>query len=125
LSLLKKTAQCNRFYGDDAQKSPDFSRIISDAHVNRLKGMLDDKQAGKIVCGGRVNASTRYIEPTVITDVNLESKVMQEEIFGPLMPIIKIKSIDEGIALVRSNPIYDKPLSLYVFGKNRAVIDQM
>jgi aldehyde dehydrogenase (NAD+) len=114
-----------RFYGEDAQKSPDFSRIISDVHVKRLKGMIEDKQVGKIVCGGRVDASTRYVEPTVITDVNLDSKVMQEEIFGPLMPIIKIKSIDEGIALVRSNPIYDKPLSLYIFGKNRAVIDKM
>jgi aldehyde dehydrogenase (NAD+) len=83
-----------RFYGEDAQKSPDFSRIISDVHVKRLKGMIEDKQVGKIVCGGRVDASTRYVEPTVITVRKMASQVLQEEIFGTIMAIINIKYND-------------------------------
>lgn len=89
-----------RFYGEDPQKSPDFSRIISEFHVNRLKGMLEEhtgnKSTNSCVFGGKVDVSARYVEPTLIEITQTNSKLMQEEIFGPLLPIIKIRSIDEG-----------------------------
>jgi aldehyde dehydrogenase (NAD+) len=100
------------FYGENPEESQDFGRIINQAHFNRICGLIE----GNVVFGGNSNAEKRFIEPTIIEDVTYESKVMQEEIFGPVMPIITFKDTDEVIRFINSRA---KSLSLYVFSKNK------
>lgn len=101
------------FYGDDPAQSPDYARIISDKHYQRLTQLLDPD---KIVAGGQVNPQQRYIAPTVLDRVSLEDAAMQEEIFGPILPIIEYGDLSEAIAMVNQKP---KPLALYFFSNNR------
>jgi acyl-CoA reductase-like NAD-dependent aldehyde dehydrogenase len=101
-----------RFYGDDPKASPDYSRIVSDRHFERVTRLMDE---GDVVAGGQSDAATRYIAPTVIDNVSLDHKVMQEEIFGPVLPVIAYDDLEKAIDIVRSRP---KPLSLYVFTRD-------
>jgi len=122
--LLSAMTRClDRFYGPDPQKSPDFSRLISRAHCERLQGMLNDNP-GRIYRGGKVVLDEKYIEPTLVVDVREDSKIMKEEIFGPLLPILRVKSMDEAIAFVQGD-IKEKPLSLYIFSKNKKTINKI
>lgn len=123
--LLKEMTAClKRFYGENPQQSGDLSRIISTFHVERLKSMLDEKP-GNIVVGGQVDIECRYVAPTIVTNVRPGSKIMSEEIFGPLLPIIKVSKIEEGIEFIKGNDVFEKPLALYIYGKNRKVIDHI
>ncbi|MDZ8066153.1 MAG: aldehyde dehydrogenase [Nostoc sp. DedQUE08] len=101
------------FYGDNPANSPDYARIISEKHFERLVSFLKD---GKVVIGGENQPSERYIAPTLIDNVSLEDSVMQEEIFGPILPIIEYTDIAEAIALINSRP---KPLALYLFSQDK------
>ncbi|MBD2561010.1 MULTISPECIES: aldehyde dehydrogenase [Nostoc] len=101
------------FYGDNPANSPDYARIISQKHFDRLVNFLKD---GEVIIGGDAQPSERYIAPTVIDNVSLEDSVMQEEIFGPILPIIEYTDIAEAIALINSRP---KPLALYLFSQNK------
>jgi aldehyde dehydrogenase (NAD+) len=107
------------FYGEDPQQSPDYPRIISDRHFERLAGMISD---GEPVAGGQTEAKERYIAPTVLHKVNEQGKVMQEEIFGPLLPVIGVPDIETAIEKINSRP---KPLGLYVFTKDKSVADKV
>ena len=78
------------FYGQDIIRSKDFGRIINDRHMNRLNAILE-RDKNKITFGGEVDFEKRYISPTIIRDVTLEDAVMNEEIFGPIIPVIKYK----------------------------------
>ncbi|MHC5725124.1 MAG: aldehyde dehydrogenase [Nostoc sp.] len=108
---LKKCLK--EFYGDNPVNSPDYARIISQKHFDRLVNFLKD---GEVIIGGETQPSERYIAPTVIDNVSLEDSVMQEEIFGPILPIIEYSDIAEAIALINSRP---KPLALYLFCQNK------
>ena len=102
------------FYPNGALHSHDYTSIVSDAHYNRLKNLLE-RTKGKIVVGGGMENSTewpRRIEPTVVRDVDGDDALMEEEIFGPILPIVSIDSIDSAIRFVRSRP---HPLVLYMF----------
>lgn len=113
LDLLTAIQNCIReFYGDNPATSPDYARIINQKHFSRLVALL---QPGKIMTGGDTNATERYIAPTVIDGVSLESPVMQEEIFGPILPVLTYTDIAEAIAIVNHRP---KPLTLYLFSNN-------
>ena len=103
-----------RFYGTDPQQSPDFARIVNDPHFHRLEKLM---HAGNVVVGGETDADSRYISPTVITDVSFDDPVMSEEIFGPILPVIAIDSIDEATEYIRSG---EKPLALYCFTEDKA-----
>lgn len=100
------------FYGHDPAQSPDFARIISQPHFDRLCRYLQD---GQVISGGQTHASDRYIAPTLLDQVSLTSAVMQEEIFGPILPIIPYQTLEEAISLVNQ---YPKPLALYLFTTN-------
>ncbi|MFA5668890.1 MAG: aldehyde dehydrogenase [Balneolaceae bacterium] len=100
------------FYGDNPKESPDFPRIINEAHFDRLTGYLSD---GKTVIGGHSDASESYIEPTVLDEISWDDAIMQEEIFGPILPILTYSSIEECIAGIKK---YPNPLALYVFTAN-------
>ncbi|MGD1808212.1 aldehyde dehydrogenase [Dapis sp. BLCC M126] len=112
--LLEKIKQSiNEFYGDYPFESPDYGRIINEKQFNRLNDLLKD---GKIVIGGETNSEERYISPTIIEGVNWDSGIMQEEIFGPILPVLEYENLEEVIAVVNSRP---KPLSLYFFSRNK------
>lgn len=104
----------HEFYGKDIQKSPDFGRIVNEKHFNRLSELLAVHQ-NEISFGGKTDASQRYIEPTILEGINPSHKIMQEEIFGPLLPIITYDDFDEALDIIQSK---SKPLSLYLFSED-------
>ena len=96
----------------DPQKAKHFVRIVSDKALERLIGYLDN---GTIYHGGKYDKATRYLSPTILTDVQENAPVMQEEIFGPIFPVLTFKDLDEVISFVNKR---EKPLALYYFGKD-------
>jgi acyl-CoA reductase-like NAD-dependent aldehyde dehydrogenase len=111
--LTAVTETIRSFYGENPAESTDYCRIISERHFNRLAEFLKD---GKIVIGGETNAEEKYIAPTVIDGVSWDAPVMQEEIFGPILPVLEYSDLDEAIALINSRP---KPLALYLFSRDK------
>lgn len=111
LEHLKQIIQ--EFYGTTPETSPDYARIINQHHFQRLCELL---KTGEIVVGGDTNPSDYYIAPTVIDGVSPEEGVMQEEIFGPILPVIEYTNLSEAIAFVNAKP---KPLALYFFSNNK------
>jgi len=109
------SAAIKRFYGDDPSQSRDIGRIINDRHFERITALM---AGGTVSAGGQSDPATRYIAPTLLTNVDLDSPLMSEEIFGPLLPIVPVDSIDEAIEFVNSRP---KPLALYVFTSDKQV----
>jgi aldehyde dehydrogenase (NAD+) len=93
------------------------TRLISDRHFQRVKGYLDDAvlKGARIETGGRVSAPDRYIAPTILTNVHADMLVMQEEIFGPLLPVMVYRQLDEVVAGIEAMP---KPLSMYIFSRS-------
>lgn len=98
--------------GSNPQESGHFVRVVNDAAFERLTGYFKD---GNIVFGGHTDKAERYIEPTVLDNVSPDSPVMQEEIFGPIFPVLTFRNISEVTEFVTSR---EKPLALYYFGKN-------
>jgi aldehyde dehydrogenase (NAD+) len=111
----------NDWFSGNVEESSCYCRIVSTRHAERLNGMLHSTN-GDIVLGGKIDVDNRFLEPTVITGVTLEDSTMQEEIFGPILPIINIKNIDEAIDLINSR---DKPLAMYVFSENQKSIKKL
>ncbi len=111
--LNKITHFITEFYGKEPSESPDYPGIINAANVERLEGLMG---SGNIICGGNTNVSENYVAPTLIDNVKPGDLIMQEEIFGPVLPVIEYNNIDEIFPLINNNP---KPLSLYIFSKSR------
>lgn len=113
-AFLKAAKQAVRtFYGDDPQRSPDYGRIINRRHLDRLTSYLGH---GQIACGGQHDASDLYLAPTILTGVAWDAPVMQEEIFGPILPVLDFTSMDEVLVRLRDQPT---PLALYLFTQNK------
>ncbi len=102
------------FYGNNPQDSADYPRIINDRHFRRLADMITD---GECIVGGQTDADTRYIAPTLIKIQSLEHPLMQDEIFGPILPVLTIHSIEEAISIVKQ---FEKPLAFYIFSNSYA-----
>ncbi|MGK7942395.1 MAG: aldehyde dehydrogenase family protein [Crocosphaera sp.] len=102
------------FYGEDPSQSLDYGRIINDYHFKRLSNFL---QLGKIIIGGQIIPEMRYISPTIIDEVDADFPIMQEEIFGPILPIIEYNQIEEAITFINQRP---KPLSIYLFSNHKS-----
>ncbi len=102
------------FYGADPSQSPDYGRVINARHFKRLQALMT---GGRVALGGQTDEAKRYIAPTVLTDVDVKSPLMQEEIFGPLLPVLEVADLDEAVRFVRERP---KPLALYVFTSDSA-----
>jgi aldehyde dehydrogenase (NAD+) len=107
------------FYGDDPRSSASYGRIVSPRHFGRLRGLM---AGGRPAIGGQTDEAERYIAPTVLVEVDRESELMQEEIFGPILPVLPISGVDEAIAFVRSK---SHPLAMYVFSESRAEVDRV
>ncbi|HZB15124.1 MAG TPA: aldehyde dehydrogenase family protein [Chryseolinea sp.] len=100
------------------EHSEHYCRIVNDKHFLRLRTLLQEtvEEGAKIIFGGDANKDTRFIHPTVISHVPPTSRIMKEEIFGPILPIIVFKRLEEAIALINEKP---KPLALYIFSRNK------
>jgi len=114
-----------QFFGDsdDAIKqSPDYSRIITTRHQERTKKLIEDaiERGANVATGCKIDDSENYISPTVLTDVSLDSDIMREEIFGPVLPVLKFRDLKEALALVNSK---EKPLAMYIFSRKQKNID--
>lgn len=113
--IEKLVANLRAFYGTDPKRSADLGRIVNEAHVDRLAKLLE---SGTAVVGGEVDRADRWVAPTILRDVAPDSPVMQDEIFGPILPILPVRDVDEAIAFVNRG---EKPLALYVFTSRPAV----
>jgi aldehyde dehydrogenase (NAD+) len=116
--VAKLVANIKKVFGEDAQKSEDISHIVNNRHYNRLKGLLDDavKRGAKIEVGGQTDEAENFIAPTVISNVPPDSRVMDEEIFGPILPIVTYKTPQDALNIINGK---EKPLALYIFAESR------
>uniref|UniRef100_A0A8B9PIV0 Aldehyde dehydrogenase n=1 Tax=Apteryx owenii TaxID=8824 RepID=A0A8B9PIV0_APTOW len=104
------------FYGLNPQESPDFARIVGDKQFQRAQALLS---SGRVAIGGQTDEKERYIAPTVLVDVRPEDPAMQEEIFGPILPILTVANVDEAIAFINAR---ERPLALYAFSSCKKVL---
>lgn len=102
-----------KFYGENPQESPDYLRIINEANTHRLKALIKDQ---KILTGGNIDEKDKYISPTLIDEPALDSPIMTEEIFGPVLPILSYDSLEKVIEIIAER---DKPLAMYIFSNSR------
>ncbi|MFB9072891.1 aldehyde dehydrogenase family protein [Citricoccus parietis] len=115
------------FYGKDAQQSPDYGRMVSTEHLERTVALLEDSLSGggggggaegegrppaRLVHGGRADVADRFLEPTVVADVSPDSALMAEEIFGPVLPIVRVDTFEEAVEFIAARP---HPLAAYLF----------
>jgi aldehyde dehydrogenase (NAD+) len=107
------------FYGDDPSQSPDYARLISQNHFDRVASFLSD---GKAIIGGQIKPEERYIAPTVLDEINWDAPVMQDEIFGPILPVLEYTDLNDAINRINQRP---KPLALYLFSKDRQTQQQI
>jgi len=112
------TQEIRNFYGDDPVESNDFARVINSPGVKRLEALI---KTGKIITGGVTNEETNYVSPTIIVDVKPHDAIMQEEIFGPVLPVLDFENIEEIYHVIDMNP---KPLATYIFSTNNKTIRQ-
>ncbi|MEU4672890.1 aldehyde dehydrogenase family protein [Amycolatopsis sp. NPDC023774] len=102
-------------FGDDPAASPDYGRIVNTRHFDRLSKLL---ASGRVVTGGQTDRDTKFIAPTVLAEVAPDAPVMGEEIFGPILPVLAVPSLDDAIAFITGR---DKPLALYAFTESEEV----
>ncbi|NXC42677.1 AL3A2 dehydrogenase, partial [Penelope pileata] len=114
---IKATLQ--EFYGEDVKNCPDYERIVNKRHFKRIVSLLEGQ---KIAHGGETDEASCFIAPTILTDVSPESKVMEEEIFGPVLPILSVENVDEAIEFINGR---EKPLALYVFSNDKKLIKRV
>ncbi|MGK5084198.1 aldehyde dehydrogenase family protein [Bdellovibrionota bacterium FG-1] len=110
---------------DEAQRaSSDFCRLVSQGHLEGLKKVLDEtlSQGAKLETGGFSNPEQRYLAPTLLSNVNEKSAIMKEEIFGPILPMITFKTLDEAIRIIQGK---EKPLALYIFSSSTDSIEHV
>ena len=113
-----------KLYGDNINNSQSYCRIVNNNHFKRLKNLIDDslKNNSKILYGGNTDSNENYIEPTLIENIDKNSKIFNEEIFGPILPIFTFKKIDEAITFINKK---NKPLALYIFSSDKKNINKI
>jgi len=124
--VQKARAALTRSYGEPAawKQSADLAHVVNARHTKRVKALLDDavSRGAKVVIGGEVDESACFVAPTLLEDIPADAKIMEEEIFGPLLPIIAFDDVDEVIRKVNADP---KPLALYMWSKTQKNIDRV
>ena len=109
------------FYGDDPKRSRDYARIVNQQHFERLSRLLA-ATSGTIACGGEHDKAQRYFAPTVVSEVLPDDPLMDDEIFGPILPVLRVGDMDEAVQHVSSR---GKPLALYVFSASKSSVDRI
>ncbi len=117
----KRLTEC---YGADVQASGDLARIVNERHFSRVNQLLEDAKTrgAKLATGGQVSAEDNYIAPTLLTDVPADAEIMEEEIFGPLLPVLPFRDLDAVVQAINAKP---KPLALYMYGKDSKRIEHV
>jgi aldehyde dehydrogenase (NAD+) len=105
-------------YGKDPKTNPDYSKVVSAREVSRLAGLIDP---GKVVSGGRSDPQARYLDPTIVYPVTWDDPIMEDEVFGPILPILTYKTLDEALARIAATP---HPLAGFVFSRDQKTIDR-
>ena len=105
-------------YGENPKGNPDYSRVISARDVSRLAGLIDP---AKVVAGGGADPEARYLDPTLVYPVRWSDRIMQDEIFGPVLPVLTYRTLDEAFARIAERP---RPLAGFIFSRNQAAIDR-
>jgi aldehyde dehydrogenase (NAD+) len=105
-------------YGTEPKNNPDYSRVISAREVSRLAGLIDPT---KVVSGGQSDAEARYLDPTILYPVTWDDPIMEEEVFGPVLPVLTYKTLDEALSRIAGTP---NPLAAFVFSRDQKVIDR-
>jgi aldehyde dehydrogenase (NAD+) len=108
--------------GSDPRSSPDFGRIVNERHAQRIAALIEGGGYDEVACGGDVDVAARYVAPTVLRGVKPDAPVMQEEIFGPVLPVLVYADIAEPIARINAG---DKPLALYLFARSEETIERV
>lgn len=108
-----------QFYGEDPKSSPDYGRIINGRHFERISALL---KGCTVAIGGETDEKNKFVAPTVVVNVSPTDGIMQEEIFGPILPIVNVDNAYEAIKFINSK---EKPLALYIFSKNSETINQI
>jgi aldehyde dehydrogenase (NAD+) len=109
--------ELERFYGPDPLRSPDLGCIVNGARFQQLEALLAGaRRNGQVLVGGRSDAAARRIEPTLLAVDSLDDPLMQEELFGPLLPVLTINGLEEALDQIRRRP---SPLALYLFSRSR------
>jgi aldehyde dehydrogenase (NAD+) len=105
-------------YGKEPKNNPDYSRIISAREVSRLAALLDP---AKVIAGGKSDPNARYLDPTLVYPVTWDDKIMEDEVFGPVLPIMTYRTLDEAFERISKGP---NPLAAFIFSRNQASIDR-
>eukprot|EP00444_Apocalathium_aciculiferum_P023820 CAMPEP_0183440546 /NCGR_PEP_ID=MMETSP0370-20130417/81852_1 /TAXON_ID=268820 /ORGANISM="Peridinium aciculiferum, Strain PAER-2" /LENGTH=511 /DNA_ID=CAMNT_0025629433 /DNA_START=66 /DNA_END=1601 /DNA_ORIENTATION=+ len=110
-------------FGDDPKACGEYGKIVNERHVDRVQKLIETAK-GELICGGvaGIDRSARHIPPTIIYEPSMDSPLMQEEIFGPIMPIVPYKTLDDAIKIVNSK---DMPLAFYMYSENSANIEKV
>jgi aldehyde dehydrogenase (NAD+) len=116
LELLKN--EIKSFYGENPESSNDFARIINSGNITRISSLL---KTGEVVTGGNIDAANRYIAPTVIKGIKPDDPIMQEEVFGPIVPVIDFDKLEDVYKIIGRNP---KPLAVYIFTRDRKLAEE-
>jgi aldehyde dehydrogenase (NAD+) len=115
-------AECKKavveLYGDRPKENPDYSRIINAREVKRLAALIDPK---KVITGGNYDEKARYFDPTILYPVYWSDKVMHDEIFGPILPVLRYSNFSDAIATIKARP---RPLAGFIFSQNQSTIDK-
>lgn len=116
LSKIKK--YLNQFYTEDATQEPSYCRMVNQRHFSRVNGYIKDavQKGAQIEYGGETDSTTDYIPPTIMSNVPMESSLMTEEIFGPVLPVHGFSNLDDVIATINKR---EKPLALYIYSKSK------
>lgn len=115
----------NKVYGEgEKSRNAPMARIVNQRHAERIAGLIEDavERGAKAIYGAVVDIPDRFISPTLLDDVPAEAKIMEEEIFGPVLPIITFKRLDDAIQRINDAP---KPLALYIWSKDRKNIEHI
>jgi aldehyde dehydrogenase (NAD+) len=105
-------------FGADPKSNPDYSRVISAHEVSRLAALIDP---AKVVIGGRSDPETRYLDPTIVYPVSWDDRIMEDEVFGPILPVLTYRTLDEALGRIAATP---RPLAAFIFSRNQSAIDR-
>jgi aldehyde dehydrogenase (NAD+) len=117
IAELEKSVE--EFYSGETQENPDYTRIVNSRHHERISQLMEGQE---IAFGGATRAEDCYIEPTVLRNVSPDSPIMQSEIFGPVLPVLRVKDVDEAIGFVNQG---EKPLALYLFSADASTEERV
>ena len=116
LFLTKIVQRIESIYGSDASESEDFGRIVNEKHALRISELIEPD---KVIVGGHVDIERRYIAPTVMANVTLNDPIMQQEIFGPVLPVISFSELNDVLTII--DQLSDHPLAAYIFSEDKQV----